>query len=96
MKRVKQLHTKEIVKRETIEQHFVDVKTELAVLKRKAEFVVMVCVNIIINDYMHTKLMCKHSKTRAGAQQIIYCHSSTFISSFIILWLNNFVISPLP
>ena len=46
LKRVKQLHTEEIVKRETIEQQFVDVKTELAELKGKSEFVVVVCVNI--------------------------------------------------
>ena len=85
------MHTEEIVKRETIEQQFADVKMELAELKGKAEFVVVVCVNVIINDYLHTKLMCKHSMTRTVVQQIIYYHSSTFISSFNILWFKGTV-----
>ena len=53
LERVKQLHTDEIIKRETTEQQLVDVKMELAKLEQKAVgFVLTVCVNIIIISFI--------------------------------------------
>ena len=56
LKRVKQLHTDESIKRETAEQQLLDVKMELAELKQKTDFVMVVCVNIVI---MSITPMCK-------------------------------------
>ena len=57
LERVKQLHTKEIINRQTTEQQLIDVKMELAELKQKTDGFVMVVRNCKYNYYKYNSIL---------------------------------------